>query len=89
MSIEAKPTTVQSLYERFIEPQPSDVELRFPQKLRAAAAGAVFAACRPSFTPEDEGELGLILGQLAGWVLHGNAYDPDLPGGMGGGLRSA
>ena len=52
--------------------------MRFPQKLRAAAAGAAFAECRPHFTPEDEGELGLILGQLAGWVLHGKAYDPDL-----------
>ncbi|HOS93625.1 MAG TPA: hypothetical protein PLQ54_09955 [Armatimonadota bacterium] len=54
------------------------IELRFPQKLRAAAAGEVFAACRPAFTEDDEDDLGYVLAQLAGWVLHGEAYDPDI-----------
>ena len=75
------PATVRALHTRLtaqLAEGGGDPELRFPQKLRAAAAGAVFAECRPHFTPEDEGELGLILGQLAGWVLHGKAYDPDL-----------
>lgn len=65
------------------------LELRFPQKLRALAAGAVFEACRPHFTPEDEEDLGYVLGQLSGWVLHGSAYDPDLDDDMVEGLGKA
>ena len=64
-------------------------ELRFPQKLRASAAGAVFAACRPAFTEDDEDDLGYVLGQLAGWVLHGEAYDPDLPPAASASLKGA
>ena len=62
-------------------------ELYFAQKVRASAAGAVFAACRPHFTPEDEDDLGYMLSQIAGWVLYGNNYDPDLDEGMVSGLK--
>lgn len=51
-------------------------ELWDSQRIRAAAAGAVFAAARPAFTPDDEDNMGLILADLAGWVIKGHAYDP-------------
>ena len=80
------PTNVRELHERLTgeiaEPiatteRDGVIELRFPQKLRAVAAGAIFAECRPSFTEEDEEYIGYILSQLAGWALYGEAYDPD------------
>ena len=92
-----KQSTVRQLREHIAStmltvrpPEGADtVELRFPQKLRAAAAGAVFEACRPHFTHEDEDDLGYILAQLAGWVVHGKAYDPDLDEDMLEGLEGA